>query len=42
MAKTNITSIEEDGTLLKVDFAPSLGFAITDEMEVVVTGKLVV
>lgn len=42
VAKTNITSIEEDGTLLKVDFAPSLGFAITDEMEVVVTGKLVV
>ncbi len=42
VAKSNITSIEEDGTLLKVDFAPSLGFTITDEMEIVVTGKLVV
>ena len=42
VAKSDLTSITEVGSTLKVDFAPSLGFTITDEMEVVVTGKLVV
>ena len=42
VSTSNITSIAEVGSDVKVDFAPSLGFSITDEMEIVVTGKLVV
>ena len=41
VAQTNITSITEVGNDVKVDFAPSLGLSINDEMEIVVTGKLV-
>ena len=42
VSTSNITSIAEVGNDVKVDFAPSLELSITDEMEIVVTGKLVV
>ena len=42
VSTSNITSIAEVGDDVKVDFAPSLELSITDEMEIVVTGKLVV
>ena len=42
VSKENITSISEVGSNVKIVFASSLGFTITDEMEIVIVGKLVV